>query len=647
MMSGNSIIRTLLFAALTVFAVACSREDAIGDKGELVFTASWADTPVTKTVLQEDGTSVWWTVGEEINLFYGSLASGCFVSTNTQPQQNVSFMGSLGIIETVPNLYWAAYPYNSINTCDGESVTLSLPQGQVAAENTFADKSFPAVARSSTFSLTFHHVCGGARFSVETEGIKRVTFKTAGGESIAGKVRVSYGTDGKPAITVIDGQDNVSVHAPDGVFVPGKQYFVAFLPGTISGLTAFLVREDSYGEKSFRKEITVNRARFGILDHLDRDVVFREGSVPDPSLIQFEDPNIKPFLVNAFDTNGDEELSISEAAAARSLTNVFGNEKGFKSFNEFRYFTGIIGLRETFFNWTQLKSILLPESIESIGEDSFYNCMALTDILLPAALRRIGSHAFFKCGCLSSVSTSVPSALQTIENHAFASCTNLQSIILPDSLRDIGEYAFSKCESISEITIPDGVTSMGIGIFYGCKALSSITLPSGIQLVPERMFQGCSGLKTFTIPSSVTRLGDWAFGDSGLQTIRIPGSIYGIGDSVFGRCYDLTSVTIDEGVQVVGANAFRECTSLETVVLPESIFYLGEYAFAYCPKLTKMILYATTPPAFYYDSYKSESPFEQSDSCLFYVPDDAVDLYKSNEKWKMLADRIFPLSDLT
>ena len=647
MMSGNSIIRTLLFVSLTVFAVGCSREDTIEDKAELVFTASWADTPFTKTVLQEDGTSVWWTVGEEINLFYGSLASGCFVSTNTQPQQNVSFMGSLGIIETVPNLYWAAYPYNSINTCDGESVTLSLPQGQVAAENTFSDKFFPAVARSSTFNLAFHHVCGGARFSVETEGIKRVTFKTTGGEPIAGKVRVSYGADGKPAITVIDGQDNVTVHAPDGVFVPGKLYFVAFLPGTVSGLTAFLVREGSYGEKSFLKEITVNRARFGILDHLDRDVVFQEGAIPDPTLIQFEDPNIKPFLVDAFDTNSDGELSFSEAAAARSLTNVFGNEKGFRSFNEFQYFTGIIGLRETFCDWTQLESILLPESIESIGESSFYNCMALTDILLPAALQRINSQAFFKCSSLSSVSTSTLSALQTIESQAFASCINLQSIILPDSLKNIGEYTFSRCESITEITIPDGVTSMGIGIFYGCKALSSITLPSGIQSIPDRMFQGCSSLKTFSIPSSITRLGVWAFGDSGLQTIQIPGSIYGIGDSVFGRCYDLKTVTIDEGVQVVGANAFRECISLETVVLPESIIYLGGLAFAYCPKLTKMIIYATTPPDLYYDLYNSNSPFEQSDSCLFYVPDDVVDLYKSNEKWKMLADRIFPLSDLT
>ena len=109
----------------------------------------------------------------------------------------------------------------------------------------------------------------------------------------------------------------------------------------------------------------------------------------------------------------------------------------------------------------------------------------------------------------------------------------------------------------------------------------------------------------------------------------------------------MKTVTIDEGVQVVGANAFRECISLETVVLPESIFYLGGLAFAYCPKLTKMILYATTPPDLYYDLYNSNSPFEQSDSCLFYVPDDVVDLYKSNEKWKMLADRIFPLSDLT
>ena len=51
----------------------------------LILHASWSDGQATKTAVQSNGTSVWWTTGEQLNVFYGTTHSGKFTSLNTEP----------------------------------------------------------------------------------------------------------------------------------------------------------------------------------------------------------------------------------------------------------------------------------------------------------------------------------------------------------------------------------------------------------------------------------------------------------------------------------------------------------------------------------------------------------------------------------
>ena len=78
-----------------IAALSCSREAQVDEivGQELTIRAVWADSPDTRTVLQPDGTTVWWTTGERINAFYGGLYSGVFTSTNTQPSAFTTFQG--------------------------------------------------------------------------------------------------------------------------------------------------------------------------------------------------------------------------------------------------------------------------------------------------------------------------------------------------------------------------------------------------------------------------------------------------------------------------------------------------------------------------------------------------------------------------
>ncbi len=273
----------LVFTTMALL-LSCSREvDQVIQPGETItFTAGWAGAKDTRTILQPDGTSVWWEPSAQINVFFSDKASGKFTSTNSQAQGIVDFKGSLPIVvgsvetDNPAHAYWAVYPYDSANICDGESVTLTIPSIQTASEGTFANKMFPSIATSTNFYLAFYNICGGVRFTVANEGISSVTFKANNGESLVGKVQVGF--DGVPVIkNVTAGSTEVTVNAPEGGFIPGKEYFASILPQTLSkGVSlTFKKANGTVASTSIDNAITVNRSRFGTMTEKDKGLVFQ------------------------------------------------------------------------------------------------------------------------------------------------------------------------------------------------------------------------------------------------------------------------------------------------------------------------------------------------------------------------------------
>ena len=97
--------------------------------------------------------------------------------------------------------------------------------------------------------------------------------------------------------------------------------------------------------------------------------------------ITFADANVKALCVANWDTNGDGELSYTEAAAVTSLWIVFYNNFTISSFNELQYFTGLKTIDEDAFNGCYgLTSISIPSSVTYIGFAAFYGCRGLTSI---------------------------------------------------------------------------------------------------------------------------------------------------------------------------------------------------------------------------------------------------------------------------
>ena len=120
----------------------------------------------------------------------------------------------------------------------------------------------------------------------------------------------------------------------------------------------------------------------------------------------------------------------------------------------------------------------------------------------------IGSAAFVSSALTSVI---IPNSVTSIGDSAFSYCASLTSVIIPSSVTSIGDSAFSYCTSLTTLTIPNSVTSIADGAFAGCTGLTTFTIPNSVTRIAGGAFAGCTGLTTFTIPSSVTSIGDGAF----------------------------------------------------------------------------------------------------------------------------------------
>lgn len=177
------------------------------------------------------------------------------------------------------------------------------------------------------------------------------------------------------------------------------------------------------------------------------------------------------------------------------------------------------------YNCTKLKSIVLPEKLESIEGDwegAFANCSSLTDVKFKAC-KNIGYGAFSNCHALNHIT--LPSDLKTIEQSAFGDCNNLHSVDFPPLLERIGTFAFQNC-ALDSISLP-GLTRIDEYAFSGCSNLKEVKVPSTLESVGDKAFEGCSKLNdVFTYTILPVKINQNTFCTYETATLHVPAQSY-------------------------------------------------------------------------------------------------------------------------
>ena len=295
-------------------------------------------------------------------------------------------------------------------------------------------------------------------------------------------------------------------------------------------------------------------------------------------------------------------------------------------------------------NRSSVKTVVIGDSVTSIGNYAFNNCTGLTSITIPDSVTSIGDYAF--SGCTGLTSVTIPDSVTSIGGSAFENCTGLTSVTIGNSVTSIGYYAFTNCNNIYLLVyknsfaeqyaidnslnyriiskIPDdtetlsgkvtnsflwSIDKMTETLTLDCNGtmvsfendvaswiqyeeyIKHIVINDGCTNISKNAFMMCSKVESVLIPNSVTNINSYAFyGCSRLTGINIPVGVTSIGDSAFYRCTGLTSVTIPDSVTSIGYNAFYNCTRLTSVTIPDSVTSIGERAFYSCNSLTSVTI---------------------------------------------------------
>ena len=211
-----------------------------------------------------------------------------------------------------------------------------------------------------------------------------------------------------------------------------------------------------------------------------------------------------------------------------------------------------------------LSSVELPENISRVAQDAFsanyiftglddygdeIRTYTIQDIVLNEGLIEIGSNAF---GGAVITSLILPNSLTTIGQEAFSGCYQLAEITWPDNKGFTEINGFDNCTSLPDSifeSLPVTVTSIGYEAFFGCR-FSSVSLPGTIETIGERAFAYNYNLKTLTLHEGLQSIGVCAFNrcngtDNGEYmegllnaTIVVPETVTYIGAGAFSVPYN-------------------------------------------------------------------------------------------------------------
>lgn len=147
------------------------------------------------------------------------------------------------------------------------------------------------------------------------------------------------------------------------------------------------------------------------------------------------------------------------------------------------------------------RELVIPSEIDgkrvtSIGAHAFGDCFGLRSVTIPGSVTSIGEEAFSYCDLTSVI---IPEGVTSIGSGAFRNC-NLRSVTIPRSVTGIGERAFSNCGELDEIDVAEGNVNYASeqGMLCNKEKTELIFCPEGKE-------------DSVTIPESVTSIGEEAF----------------------------------------------------------------------------------------------------------------------------------------
>ena len=249
---------------------------------------------------------------------------------------------------------------------------------------------------------------------------------------------------------------------------------------------------------------------------------------------------------------------------------------------------------------TRIESVVLPSTLETIGNNAFCNCSSLRECVLPRHLKSLGNNAF-----------------------AFTALTEVE---FQDYLEEVGTMAFYRCRSLRKVTISKRTSQIGVGAFAGCDSLETMDIsdkngrfmfedgvlysrkqdrivqvagtfkgklspPRSLLTIEQYAADGCSGITEIDLPVSLTSIGACAFRNcSAVTKVKFPNTLERIGERAFENCPSIRKIDVPASLRSIGKRAFSGCSGIEIADLDGVLSYKGLNLFEGCTGLNRVTI---------------------------------------------------------
>ncbi len=264
---------------------------------------------------------------------------------------------------------------------------------------------------------------------------------------------------------------------------------------------------------------------------------------------------------------------------------------------------------------TAISSITIPKSVTGCDYYGSYNgplsgAANLKEVIFEEGTTTIPAY-ICSTSSYSSYITSVvmPESVTSIGTRAFSNCENLKLNELPSKLTTISSYAFARCKNLAvELNLPKTIKTIGSDAFYGCTSLTSVTMnyndatedttSSGTQAykatIGSEAFEDCTSLTTLNLSENVTTLGYYMIANTAISSITIPKSVtgceyYGSYNGPLSGATKLKEVIFEGGTTTIPAyvcSTSSFSSYITKVIIPDSVTSIGNRAFYNCDNIT-------------------------------------------------------------
>ncbi|MBO7599467.1 MAG: leucine-rich repeat domain-containing protein [Bacteroidales bacterium] len=271
-----------------------------------------------------------------------------------------------------------------------------------------------------------------------------------------------------------------------------------------------------------------------------------------------------------------KEIKASAFRGCYNLTEMDLSNNQYYSFENQTLFNKDKTVLITYLNSSATGEYTVPNMVTRIADNAFCQCN-ISSVIIPETVTSIGTWAFMRCWNLTSIK--IPNSVTSFGSVVFSECDNLQYNELGNALylgNEQNPYlvlikakseTLSICEINSHCKIIDGaafancsidtikINTNAIGtIFKGNTSLKAVFISDSVTQIDKNAFSGCNNIKTLSFNTNA--VGNMFAGNTSIEKLIVGDSVTEIAEKAFYGCSNLDTIIIPKTVKSIGKDAF-------------------------------------------------------------------------------------------